>query len=147
MSYARWSSTSEVYVYLDGAGQYICCDCGLAPAPRFIAPSALRMIDHLQEHRDAGDLVPESAFERLLKETEDQLTEPESRPEAPKDRMLQWFKWDHLPAHLQPMSRRFAELAEHVVETAEPGPERTVALRKLLEGKDAAVRAVLKPGG
>lgn len=27
------------------------------------------------------------------------------------------------------------------------GPERTVALRKLLESKDAAVRATLNPGG
>lgn len=41
----------------------------------------------------------------------------------------------------------FGELALALVETLEPGPERTVALRKLLEAKDAAVRAKLEPGG
>ncbi len=34
-----------------------------------------------------------------------------------------------------------------IVETIDAGPERTVALRKLLEAKDAAVRAKLNPGG
>jgi hypothetical protein len=56
---------------------------------------------------------------------------------------MQYFSWQHLPPSLQPMSRRFAELAEHVVATAPRSAERTVALRKLLEGKDAAVRALL----
>ena len=63
------------------------------------------------------------------------------------DRMLKWFVYEHLPQHLQVVSRHFAELAEFVCECAEPGPERTVALRKLLEAKDAAVRAKLHPGG
>jgi hypothetical protein len=51
------------------------------------------------------------------------------------------FKWSHLPPELQDVSRSFAELAGHVVEHAPMNPERTVALRKLLEAKDAAVRA------
>jgi hypothetical protein len=38
---------------------------------------------------------------------------------------------------------RFCGLAEHVVETLPRNPERTVALRKLLEAKDAAVRALI----
>lgn len=64
-----------------------------------------------------------------------------------QDRMLKWFAWTHLPAHLQVVSRPFAELAESVCGTVPSGPERTVALRKLLEAKDAAVRAKLHPGG
>ena len=36
----------------------------------------------------------------------------------------------------------FAQLAEQVVALVPAGPERTVSLRKLLETKDAAVRAV-----
>ena len=61
--------------------------------------------------------------------------------------MLKWFAYDHLPRSLQNMSRSFSQLAVEVCERCHPGPERTVALRKLLEAKDAAVRAKLHPGG
>lgn len=64
-----------------------------------------------------------------------------------EERMLKHFDYDHLPKQLQPVSQPFCSLAGHIVETIEPGPERTVALRKLLEAKDAAVRAVVHPGG
>lgn len=62
------------------------------------------------------------------------------------DPMLTWFKFEHLPPHLQATSKQFHDLARHVVDTIKPGNERTVALRKLLEAKDAAVRAVVSPG-
>ncbi len=57
--------------------------------------------------------------------------------------MLQFFKYKHLPDNLQKISKSFCELAEKVVETLPRNPERTVALRKLLESKDCAVRTVL----
>lgn len=60
-----------------------------------------------------------------------------------QDRMLQFFSYAHLPEHLQVVSKPFCELAEGIVETLPMNPERTVALRKLLEAKDCAVRAVL----
>lgn len=63
------------------------------------------------------------------------------------ERMLKWFEYEHLPEPLQDVSRRFHDLACSVCMAIEPGPERTVALRKLLEAKDAAVRAKLHPGG
>lgn len=63
-----------------------------------------------------------------------------------KDRMLQWFEYDHLPPHLQDVSKGFHRLANFVCSEIHPGPERTVALRKLLEAKDAAVRAKVHPG-
>jgi len=59
------------------------------------------------------------------------------------DRILQFFKYDHLPEQLQLVSRPFCDLAREVELTIPPNPERTVALRKLLEAKDAAVRAIL----
>jgi hypothetical protein len=59
---------------------------------------------------------------------------------------MKWFEFGHLPPHLQAASARFYELACSLVATTAPGPERTVALRKLLESKDAAVRATLNPG-
>jgi hypothetical protein len=61
--------------------------------------------------------------------------------------MLRWFKYGHLPEHLQAASKPFCDLAHWIVETADPGPERTVCLRMLLQAKDAGVRAVLEPGG
>ena len=65
-----------------------------------------------------------------------------------EDRMLKWFAWDHLKDEgLRECSSHFCELARTVCSLVDPGPERTVALRKLLEAKDAAVRAKLHPGG
>ena len=59
------------------------------------------------------------------------------------DRMLQFFVYEHLPPHLQAVSKPFGDLARHIVETLPSNAERTVALRKLLEAKDCAVRALL----
>lgn len=61
------------------------------------------------------------------------------------ERMLKFFAFDHLRLDLQEVSRGFADLAHHLVDIVPAGPERTVALRKLLEAKDAAVRAVVIP--
>ncbi len=71
--------------------------------------------------------------------------------------ILQFFAYEHLPPHLQAVSKPFCELAHAIVDgdnapssgtvTFGPplprNPERTVALRKLLEAKDAAVRALI----
>ncbi|MCA9015904.1 MAG: hypothetical protein KDA77_11285 [Planctomycetaceae bacterium] len=64
-----------------------------------------------------------------------------------EDRMMKWFAFDHLPGHLKAVSGEFHALACTLTALVEPGPERTVALRKLLEAKDAAVRAKISPGG
>lgn len=63
------------------------------------------------------------------------------------DRILKWFDHGHLPIELQSVSREFFNLSRSIVGSVAPGPERTVCLRKLLESKDAAVRAKLHPGG
>lgn len=57
--------------------------------------------------------------------------------------LLQFFAYSHLPGDLQVVSRPFCDLAVGIVETLPRNPERTVALRKLLEAKDCAVRARL----
>lgn len=57
--------------------------------------------------------------------------------------LLQFFAYEHLPAHLQAISKPFGELAQKIVTDLPRNPERTVALRKLLEAKDCAVRAQL----
>jgi hypothetical protein len=55
--------------------------------------------------------------------------------------IMQFFAFAHLPPHLQDVSRPFGEMAQKIIDTIPRNPERTVALRKLLESKDAAVRA------
>ena len=61
----------------------------------------------------------------------------------PQEHILQFFTYSHLPNTLQDISRPFCELADEIVRVLPRNPERTVALRKLLESKDAAVRAKL----
>ncbi len=61
--------------------------------------------------------------------------------------MLQFFEYEHLPEILRNVSRPFGELAKDIVETLPRNPERTAALRKLLEAKDCAVRAKLYKDG
>ena len=60
-----------------------------------------------------------------------------------REHIMQFFAYEHLPPHLQVVSKPFGELARSMVEGLPRNPERTVALRKLLEAKDAAVRALL----
>lgn len=62
---------------------------------------------------------------------------------APMESLLQFFVYEHLPEFLQEISKPFGELAQQIVDTLPRNPERTVALRKLLEAKDCAVRAQL----
>lgn len=71
---------------------------------------------------------------------------PKSEILAPTEQLLQFFSWAHLPPHLQNVSRPFGEMAERLVATLPRNPERTVALRKLLESQDCAVRALLSAG-
>lgn len=61
----------------------------------------------------------------------------------PIDHVMQFFAYEHLPPHLGAVSRPFGELAAHIVGSLPRNPERTKALNKLLEAKDAAVRALL----
>jgi hypothetical protein len=68
---------------------------------------------------------------------------PETPGREPTEPIMQFFSYAHLPAHLQPVSAPFGLLANELVEKLPRNPERSTALRKLLEAKDAAVRALL----
>ena len=63
--------------------------------------------------------------------------------EAKPNRMMKWFKYDHLPEKLQDVSRPVGTLAELMDARLAEGPEKTTGLRKLLEAKDCFVRAEL----
>lgn len=60
-----------------------------------------------------------------------------------RSEILKFFKFDHLPEHLQAVSKPFGVLANEMEMLLPSGAEKATALRKLLEAKDAAVRATL----
>jgi len=57
--------------------------------------------------------------------------------------VLNFFACGHLPPRLQDVVRPFRDLAQQCADRAPQSQETTVCLRKLLEAKDAAVRAAL----
>lgn len=60
-----------------------------------------------------------------------------------QDRMLQFFRHEHLRKDLQEIVLPFCATAEWIVKNLPQNPERSVALRKLMESKDCAVRAAI----
>jgi hypothetical protein len=65
----------------------------------------------------------------------------ESRVTQPA--ILQFFAYTHLPEHLQTVSVPFHDMAQEIANTLPDNAERYMALRKLLEAKDCAVRSLL----
>ena len=58
--------------------------------------------------------------------------------------ILQHFTYEHLPPHLQEVSKPFCDLARQLADTLPSCAELSAGLRKLLEAKDCAVRAKLE---
>lgn len=111
------------------------------------APSELAR--EWRERAESEDLQVRDVYLECAEEIEryTRYWESAAALEEPSERMLQWFKFAHLPTHLAAVSKQFHAVAVWLCLAAEPGPERTVALRKLLESKDAAVRSVVVAGG
>jgi hypothetical protein len=55
--------------------------------------------------------------------------------------ILQYFTYEHLPFQLQEISKPVCDLAQLMDMILPASAEKTVGLRKLLEAKDAFVRA------
>jgi hypothetical protein len=58
-------------------------------------------------------------------------------------KLIQFFEYKHLPEHLQTVSKEFNFLAHSMLTLLPENEESTVAMRKLLEAKDCAVRSTL----
>ncbi len=58
------------------------------------------------------------------------------------EQILRWFRSDHLKPELREVVEPFAKLAADIAARFD-GPEVSVGLRKLLEAKDATVRAAV----
>ena len=87
---------------------------------------------------EAKNVIRKGEFSELEFEFESNPTSEKTEPA-----ILKYFSYKHLPEHLQEVSKPFGELAEMIAQKLPNGPEQSVALRKLLEAKDAAVRAKL----
>ena len=60
-----------------------------------------------------------------------------------KPPIMRFFAFEHLPAHLRPISEQCALLAQWMAANLPEGPETSAGLRKLLEAKDCFCRAKL----
>lgn len=60
-----------------------------------------------------------------------------------RNEILNHFKYDHLPIHLQEISKPFCDLAIGFTNILPERYETVVMLRKILEAKDCAVRSFL----
>lgn len=99
---------------------------------------------YLVEYPDGGNNHPDHAGYiswSPKKQFEEAYTEIGSS--AMKEPMLQFFQYQNLSADLQKISKPFAQMAYSIAASLPRNPERTSALRKLLEAKDCAVRAHL----
>lgn len=56
---------------------------------------------------------------------------------------MRYFDFEHLPPHLQKVSKPIGELARKLDAELEDGNEKSAGLRKLLEAKDCFVRSAL----
>ena len=86
---------------------------------------------------------------RQIRTTRTQMTDINPAPseftaeEIAQEDILRFFHYSHLPPSLQSRSKPFCDLARMIIDTTPRKAWRTVALRKLLEAKDAAVQAAL----
>lgn len=66
-----------------------------------------------------------------------------SNTDASDNKIMQFFAYEHLPPHLQRVSKPFALLAQEMDQNLPQGPEKSAGLRKLLEAKDCMVRQLV----
>lgn len=57
--------------------------------------------------------------------------------------IMRFFDYEHLPPKLQAVSKPIGDLARQMDDALPDSAEKSVGLRKLLEAKDALVRAAL----
>ena len=65
----------------------------------------------------------------------------------PLEPLMKHFEYGSLDKELADVAIIFLVAARNVCADLKPGPERTVSLRKLIEARDAALRAKINPYG
>jgi hypothetical protein len=64
--------------------------------------------------------------------------------ENKQDEIMKFFKYNHLPQHLQDVSKEICILAKKMYQELPDNEETQTGLRKLLEAKDCFVRSIVK---
>lgn len=72
------------------------------------------------------------------------IREDEEMSEESYNPIMKFFNYEHLPEHLQEVSKPVGELAQQMDKMLPDGPEKSAGLRKLLEAKDCFVRTQVK---
>lgn len=62
-----------------------------------------------------------------------------------QSKIVRLFAYEHLPPHLQKVSKPIGDLARQMDADLPESDEKQAGLRKLLEAKDCFVRAALEP--
>lgn len=111
--------------------------------PEYLGTKKISAVPHAGENGEPGYKVvyadgytswsPKEVFEEAYHEI---IYDPQVD-------ILKYFKYEHLPEHLQVISKPFCHMAMLMCSVTPHCPERTAGLRKLLEAKDCAVRAAL----
>jgi hypothetical protein len=83
------------------------------------------------------------AFDRFFKPAFGYATTDGSDWSRAVKNFLQFFQYGHLPNQTCHLVKKFHDMALHLIEVLPSNPESTVAMRKLMEAKDCAVRSVL----
>lgn len=78
-----------------------------------------------------------------LPKKEESETETEAQDEVEEDEILMFFEYKHLKEELQTVSKLYFEMAHDISGAFVDSDEKKACLRKLLESKDAAVRAAI----
>lgn len=123
MSYCRFGE-NDAYIYATYEG-FDCCGCSLVPTTKqqeedFDAPfakftTARQILDHIAEHRAAGDHIKESADERIRAEypdldayageSKEERAEREARQKPARDRIRAKMKAAYEESHKDASTR------------------------------------------
>lgn len=134
----------------------VCRDCGRQIEPKRLAAGNRCCHDCAKDRAD--DVAARRLRHKMAAMTP--TTDPTSptppvQTTTPAEHVMQFFAYEHLPPHLAAVSKPFCDLARILVAEGEMpagtavqfplprNPQRTMALNKLLEAKDHAVRALL----
>jgi hypothetical protein len=96
------------------------------------------------------DNLAEIAAKRQQQEVQEEKPETkvpevlskEEKRAADQEHIMQYFAFEMLREPIRAVAEAFYNLANAIEQNLPRNPERTVALRKLLESKDAAIRAI-----
>ncbi len=91
-------------------------------------------------------------YRKALAVTQPAASQPAAATPSPKvedrhpatQQIMRHFGFGHLHPELAAVSREFHDFAHRLLTLCHDGPEFTVALRRILEAKDAAVRSAVE---